>query len=74
MAWGREMTTGDRIKQLEMQVANQEAAIKRLWVDRQRHLKRIAIQQWIIDKAEQAQPKTWKEQIMAEASEVFKDG
>ena len=68
------MTPEQKIAQLEAQVETQEATIKRLWVDRQKKIKRIAIQQWIIDKAESEQPPTWKERIMQQANEVFKDG
>lgn len=68
------MTPEQKIARLEAQVETQEATIKRLWVDRQKKIKRIAIQQWIINKAEAEQPPTWKERIMQEANEVFRDG
>ncbi len=69
------MTPDERlINQLRAQVETQEDTIKRLWVDRQKKLKRIAIQQHMIDKAATALSPTWKERVLQEANEVFMDG
>ena len=58
----------------EQQIETQAETIKALWVKIARLKRRCEIQQWIIDKAEADQPPTWKERIMQEANEVFKDG
>ena len=58
----------------EQQIETQADTIKALWVKIARLKRRCEIQQWIIDKAEADQPPTWKERIMQEANEVFKDG
>lgn len=75
------MTSEQKIQALEAENAQlrgqnktQEDTIKRLWVDRQKKIKRIQIQQFIIDRAEAEQPPTWKDKIIAEANEVFRDG
>jgi hypothetical protein len=75
------MTPEQQIAQLKAENARlremnetQDATIRRLWVANQKKTRRCEIQQWIIDKAEQDQPPTWKERIMQQANEVFKDG